>query len=196
MCYRKNMRNVIVIHGCPSNAEKTMDPATRTYDKHWMPWLKEQLVKLGVPVEMPLMPNPWEPSYDAFKTEFDKCTLDEDSILVGHSCGTAFLTRWLGDTKQRVAKLILVAPWYFNDKKDDLSREAFYEHPIDASIRDRVGEIVVFTADDEEESGKRSAVTFHERLGARVIELKGRGHYTMGDMGTTEFPELLEEILR
>jgi hypothetical protein len=28
-----------------------------------------------------------------------------------------------------------------------------------------------------------------------VIELEGRGHYVMEDMGTEEFPELLHEIL-
>lgn len=30
----------------------------------------------------------------------------------------------------------------------------------------------------------------------KIIELKGRGHYTFGDMGTEEFPELLEEIIK
>ena len=29
-----------------------------------------------------------------------------------------------------------------------------------------------------------------------IIELKGRGHYTMNDMGTTEFPELVKIVLR
>ncbi|HHD92484.1 MAG TPA: hypothetical protein ENL06_02580, partial [Candidatus Portnoybacteria bacterium] len=34
-----------------------------------------------------------------------------------------------------------------------------------------------------------------EKLNAKVIELKNHGHYTEGGMGTTEFPELLKEIL-
>lgn len=40
--------NCIIIHGCPSDEEKAMDAATRTYDKHWMPWLKNQLIALGI----------------------------------------------------------------------------------------------------------------------------------------------------
>ena len=52
----------------------------------------------------------------------------------------------------------------------------------------------MFTADDEEEEGKKSLKIYHEALGGKVIELKGRGHYTQGDMGTEEFPELLKEI--
>ena len=35
--------NCIVIHGCPSDIEKTMSPETRTYDKHWIPWIKKEL---------------------------------------------------------------------------------------------------------------------------------------------------------
>ena len=188
------MKNVHIIHGCPSNAEKAMDPATRTYDKHWIPWIKEKLEKEGVQVNTPLMPEPWEPAYEAFKAEFEKYPVDKDSILVGHSCGTSFLTRWLGETKQEVAKLILVALWCITDK-DDPARIAFYESPIDETIKDRVKEIIMFTADNEYENGKKSLPVFKEKLGGEVIELKGRGHYTMRDMGTVEFPELLDVIL-
>jgi hypothetical protein len=35
----------------------------------------------------------------------------------------------------------------------------------------------------------------HDVLGGKVIELKGRGHYTFNDMGTAEFPELLQEVV-
>jgi hypothetical protein len=37
---------------------------------------------------------------------------------------------------------------------------------------------------------------FHKALGGKIIELKGRGHYTLNDMGTEEFPELIEVVLR
>jgi len=36
---------------------------------------------------------------------------------------------------------------------------------------------------------------FHKALGGKIIELKGKGHYTIKYMGTEEFPELLEEII-
>jgi hypothetical protein len=54
----------------------------------------------------------------------------------------------------------------------------------------------MFTADDEEDDGKKSLQIFHRALGGRIIELKGRGHYIMSDMGTEEFPELIEEVLK
>ncbi len=184
----------IIIHGCPSNVEKAMDPETRTYDKHWIPWTKKTLTELGIPTETPLMPDPWEPSYEKFKAEFEKYEVNEASILIGHSCGTTFLLRWLGESKQKIAKLILVAPWAIADK-DDEARRKFYEHPIDPSIKERVGEIVLFTADDEDPDGKESLKIIHDVIGGKIIELPHHGHYTMDDMGTVEFPELIKEVV-
>lgn len=139
------------------------------------------------------MPTPWEPDYVKFKAEFEKHEIGENAVLIGHSCGCAFLVRWLGETKKRIAKLVLVAPWKIPDKDDEF-RKAFYNYPIDESLKSRVGKIVMFTADDEEDDGKKSLKIFHEALGGEVIELKGHGHYTLGDMGTEEFPELLKAV--
>jgi predicted alpha/beta hydrolase family esterase len=152
------------------------------------------LSSLGIPTETPLMPDAWEPSYEKFKEEFEKQNFNENTILIGHSCGTTFLLRWLADSQQKIAKLILVAPWAIADK-DDEARRKFYEHPIDPSIRDRVGEIIYFTADNEDQDGKKSLRIIHDVVGGKIIELPGRGHYTMGDMKTDEFPELIEQVV-
>jgi len=186
---------VIIIHGCPSNLEKSMDPEKRTYDKHWIPWLKEKLEEKEITVYAPLMPEPWAPIYENWKKEFNKLEFDEDSVLIGHSCGCAFLVRWLGETKKKIKKLILVAPWKIPDE-DKLLRKDFYVYEINKEIPSFVDEIVMFTADDEELDGKKSLEIYRKSLGGKIIELSGRGHYTQGDMGTQEFPELLEEVLK
>ena len=131
----------------------------------------------------------------SFKKEFEKYKVDEDSVLIGHSCGCAFLVRWLGETKQKISKLILVAPWKIPYRKDGSDKE-FYEYPINKTIKKRVKNIVMFTADDEEEDGKKSLEIYYKDLGGKIIELKGRGHYTLRAMGTEEFPELIDEITR
>jgi len=187
-------KKCIIIHGCPSDAEKVMDSKTRTYDKHWMPWLKTQLIKKGISTETPSMPAPWYPDYKKFKKEFEKYIVDENTILIGHSCGCAFLVRWLGETKRKIFKLILVAPWKIPDENDTY-RPKFYNYPIDVKIKDRVREIIMFTSDNEEEDGKKSLKMFHDILGGKIISLKNKGHYTLGDMGTEEFPELLNAIV-
>ncbi len=188
-------KKCIIIHGCPPDAEKAMNPETRTYDKHWILWTKKQLLFKNIGTETPLMPSPWQPDYEKFKRTFEKYDIDENTILIGHSCGCAFLVRWLGETKRKIFKLILVAPWKIPDK-DDKFRKKFYTYPIDKTIKERAKEIVMFTADDEEDDGKESLKIFHESLDGEIIELKKRGHYTLGDMGTEEFPELIEVVLR
>ena len=188
-----NHMNCIIIHGCPSSKEQAMNPETRTYDKHWIPWIKRELLKRGINIETPSMPNPWEPVYEDFKKEFEKYQVNENTILIGHSCGCAFLVRWLGESKQNIKKLIMVAPWKM--PKDNYFKEVFYTFPINETINSRVGEIVVFTADNEREDGKKSLEIYRKSLNCRVIELKGHGHYLLKDMGTEEFPELVEEII-
>ena len=184
------MKNCIIVHGCPQSEENARDG---TYKKHWIPWTKEKLISEGIKVETPEMPRPWEPVYEDYKREFEKYEVNENSILIGHSCGTAFLVRWLGDSKQEIDKLILVAPWKIAG--DDQIGKNFYEYPIDESIKSRVKEITIFTSDNEWPDGKKSAKIFQEFLNAKIIELKGMGHYIEKHMGTIEFSELIKEIL-
>lgn len=164
-------KKCIIIHGCPSDVEKAMSPETRTYDKHWIPWTKKQLLANNIKTETPLMPSPWQPDYEKFKKEFEKYNIDENTILIGHSCGCAFLVRWLGETKKKIFKLILVAPWKIPDKDDDYRKE-FYTYPIDETIKNRVKEIVMFTADDEKDDGKKSLKIFHKFLDGKLLNSK------------------------
>ena len=87
-----------------------------------------------------------------------------------------------------------MAPWKIPDGTDAI-KKAFYEYTIHREVRSQVKEIIMFTADDEEEDGKKSLEIFYNALGGKIVNLKGRGHYMLSDMGTEKFPELLEEIL-
>ena len=181
-------KRCIVVHGCTTSSKDT------TYNKHWIPWLKKNLTEHGFEVDTPDMPLPWEPDYEKFKGAFEACAVDEDTTLVGDSCGCAFLVRWLGESKQKIDKLILVAPWKIAYRQDGSDKD-FYGFEIDPSITERVNELVFFTADDEEDDGKKSLEIYKSVLDGKVVDLPGRGHYVLGDMGTEEFPELLDFIL-
>ena len=189
------MKNCIILHGCPPNEESLMNFEEMISNKHWIPWLKNQLEEKGIEVSSPLMPEPWNAVYDSWKNEFEKLKIDGETILIGHSCGCAFLVRYLGDTKKKVKKLILVAPWKIPDENNEME-ENFYKYPINESIKSQVRETIIFTCNDEEEDGKESAKIFQKALNGKLIELKDQGHYDHGYMGTEEFPELLEEVLK
>ncbi len=185
--------NCIIIHGCPSKKEDLID-IRKMNAKHWIPWVKKQLADKGIKTETPLMPKPWKRNYNAWKKEFEKYEINENSILIGHSCGCGFLVRWLGETKKRIKKLILVAPWKICDENDKIKKD-FYDFEIDKTIIDRVNEIIMFTSNNEVDDGKKSLKIYSDALNGKVIELKNQGHYTFNDMKTTKFQELIKEII-
>jgi len=185
-------KNVIIIHGCSSRDEEKQSSSPPS-DRHWISWVREELIAQGTSVATPLMPEPWAPDYNKYKTEFEKLEVNEQTTLIGHSCGCAFLVRWLGDSKRKIDKLILVAPWKIAGDGNEI-KKVFYEYAIDATIKSRVNKIVMFTSDNEAENGKKSLKIFNDVLDGKVIELKDRGHYTRDDMGE-KFPELLGEVL-
>lgn len=159
-----------------------------------MPWLSRKLYLKGIKTELPQMPKPYAPNYDAFAKEFEKYKVDKNTVIVAHSCGCAFIVRWLANTTANIKKLILVAPWKI-PQEGDTERENFYNYEIDKTIKDRIGQIIIFTSDNEEEDGKKSAEMFRKALSAKVISLKNHGHFTFGDMKTEKFPQLLKIVL-
>jgi predicted alpha/beta hydrolase family esterase len=184
-------RDCIIIHGCPSAPE---DAETRSYDKHWIPWVREKLIEQGIPTIAPIMPDPWAPNYERFKEAFERHPVSEGTVLIGHSCGCAFLVRWLGETQQKIDALILVAPWKV-PRPGDPGRKAYYEFEIDETIRSRVRRVIMFTSDTEHDDGKKSLEIYHAALGGEIVSIPNMGHYISAHMPTLEFPELLNAIV-
>ncbi|MEK6859782.1 MAG: class I tRNA ligase family protein [Nanoarchaeota archaeon] len=172
--------NCVIVHGGNSENDKN-------YNKHWIPLIKKKLEEKGIKTENPLMPVNNKATYSDWKKIFEKLKIDENSILIGHSRGCAFLVRWLGENKKIIKKLILVAPWKIANKE---YKRVFYDFKIDRTIKERAKEIIIFTSNDEELDGKKSVEMYHSAFGGEIIELKNRGHFTQ-----EEFPELLDEII-
>jgi len=76
------MTNIIIIHGTGGNP-----------NGNWFPWLKSELEKLGHRVSIPKFPTPKNQSLQNWLKTFKEYEqyLDENSIVVGHSLGPAFL---------------------------------------------------------------------------------------------------------
>lgn len=68
-------KKCIIVHGCPSDKEAEKYPETRTYDTHWIPWIKKELVSRGIETEIPLMPSPWKPDYESSKVSLKNTML-------------------------------------------------------------------------------------------------------------------------
>lgn len=188
------MKNAIIIHGTCDEAEYFSDKYPSLSNSHWFPWLQKQLLMNGILAQTPEMPEAYSPDYEAWKREFEQFNIDEDSILVGHSCGAGFLLRWLSENKVRIDKLLLVAPWLDPDKEKTAS---FFDFEIDKSITDRIGETHLLFSNDDESDILESVRIIKESIPDILFhEFTGRGHFTSGQMGTDKFPELLDYILK
>ena len=184
----KNYDLYLIIHGCPQNAADLIP-----HDKHWTGWLEGKLREKGLNAYAPDMPIPWEPDYELWKEALGNFEITEDSILIGHSCGAAFLVRWLLDTSKKVRKLILVAPAKTSIKEN--RKRTFYDFELSSNDSKIADEIVMFISNDHE-SMLKSFELYKEALHPRVIKVEGKKHFVPFQMGTNEFPELLEEVLK
>lgn len=186
--------NVIIIHGSSPKDRIGKDNFAAKHKEHWFPWIKKKLAEKNIKCEVPLMPESWAPKYKNWEKEIKKLKIDENFVLIGTSTGAAFLVKWLGDTKKKIKKLILVAPVTGREKCNEWLNKEYKDFKIDESIKNRVDEIIVFYSNNDKPERLESAKLYSKKLSAKLIELKGRGHFIEKHMGTDEFPELLEEI--
>jgi len=185
--------NCIIVHGSNST-EQSSKKSPPENERHWKPWLKKELEKRDINVSNELYPKDWAPSYKEWKKIFEKNNIDENTILLGHSAGGGFLVRWLDETKRKVKKLILVSPGK-SGKARNPARAGLYGEKTIKNISQFASEgIVIFTSDNDIPTHITGAKEYEKELPAKVIFLRDHGHFTKGDMGTEEFPELLNEI--
>lgn len=187
------MKSAIILHGLCDEEEYFNDKRPMS-EKHWIPWLKSQLALNEIDPVSPDLPTPYKPDYKEWMAVFEQYSLDEDTILVGHSCGGGFLVRWLSENKVRVGKVALVAPWI--DKTDPRPVPGFFDFKIDPDLISRTDGVTLFISTDDEPEEIRTADELKNTLPSiKVEQFSDRGHFTEGDMGTKEFPELLQSLL-
>lgn len=188
------MKSAIILHGRPSKEEYFNSDGSSPSNSHWLPWLQQQLIINGVLTQTPEMPNAYLPVYEDWCKIFEQFKIDKDTILVGHSCGAGFLLRWLSENKISVGKVVLVAPWIDPTKK---LQNDFFNFEIDKDLLHRVKEFCIFISKDDEKSIIDSVEIITKNLPhVEVKWFEDKGHFTLGDMKTEKFPELLDFILK
>ena len=188
------MKTAIIIHGTCDEEEYFSNKYPSLSNSHWFPWLQKQLLIKGIFTQTPEMPEAYKPDYQYWKAEFERFTVDQDTTLIGHSCGGGFLIRWMTENKISINKLILVAPWL-----DPTNRRTtdFFDFTIDPSLQYRAKQIHILTSEDEEVEGvKESVEKIRSALPkAQFHQFQNMGHFTFEEMKTDKFPELLKIVL-
>lgn len=187
------MKNLIILHGKPTEERYNNPEIPKPHEANWLPWIGEQLSTENVSVSIPAMPKPYLPNYMAWQKTFEMERIDEFTALVGHSTGADFILRWLSDHRDvALERVVLVAPWH-----DEAGKYGdFSEYQLDYCMAKRIGKIVVMNSRDDSDAIQENAHNIVNNLAsAQLVELDGFGHFMLGNnMTTKEFPELMKEL--
>lgn len=188
------MKSAIIIHGMPDKENYFDSKADSQSNCHWLPWLQQQLNIHGILAQTPEMPEPYNPDYEKWREVFGQFKVNEETILVGHSCGGGFIVRHLSENTIKVGKVVLVAPWINSEREEDV--HMFDNLKIDENLLSKTNSITIFSSTNDDQSIKNSIDVLKNRIkNIKVLEFENYGHFCLGDMKTREFPELLEEII-
>jgi predicted alpha/beta hydrolase family esterase len=188
------MKTAIIIHGMPGKESHYNPEFPSGSNAHWLPWLQRQLIVKDILAQTPEMPVPYNPEYKAWKEMFERFTLNEETILVGHSCGGGMILRYLSEENVKVGKVVLVAPWI---DLENLLDTGMFDFEINSNVVLKTKGITLFSSTDDDLVVKQSIDKIIKDVkDIKVVEFQNYGHFCLNDMKTEEFPELLEECLK
>jgi hypothetical protein len=158
-------------------------------------WKQSLRRKLGrrFQVITPRMPNPENARYLEWKIWFEKFLphLNNDFVLIGHSLGSIFLTKYLAENalhKRMRAVLLVAAPWNIRGSRKSL---ADFVLPKDLSRLAKYGDKVHFYHSKDDDICNFSNLNkYHKALpDAQAHVFKDRGHFI-----SPQFPEIVRDI--
>jgi predicted alpha/beta hydrolase family esterase len=189
------MKTAIILHGKPSKKGYYNPDREAQSNSHWLPWVQHELLLVDCLAQAPELPEPYNPNYDNWKKVIERFDINEDTILIGHSRGAAFPVRYLSENKIKTNKVALIAPSI--DIKDKQVENGFFDFEIDSEIPSRTKGVKVFYSTDDRGSVEETAELLRGKLkGAEFMEFSDKGHFTLGDMGTVEFSELKDFLIK
>lgn len=178
------MKNALILHGTDSNSSA-----------NWFPWLKVELEKLDYIVWVPDLPHAEQPNierYNKFLLSNNDWVFDSDSVIIGHSSGAVEILGLLQSLSENtvVNKCILVGSF-----KDDLGwnslKELFLTPFNFEKIKKHANEFIFIHSDNDPYCPLEHAEYLSQKVGGKLILIKGQGHFSGENV---EIPEILEEL--
>jgi len=185
-------KRVFIIHGWDGYPEEC-----------WFLWLKEELEKRGIKTEVPQMPDAEAPKIDKWVTFLENLvtTPDKDTYLVGHSIGVQTILRYLEKIDTQIGGVLAVAGFYtltdnaFEDEEDKQTAKPWLDTPIDnEKVKRNANKITAIFSDNDPFVPLKNTELFKERLGAKTITVKSKGHIGGSD-NIKEYPLILYELV-
>lgn len=182
------MSTVFIIHGFGGSPQE-----------NWFPWMKKEIEKEGHRVIVPEFPNSDEPNLDEWREHMNKYedSIDEDTVLIGHSLGGMFILRFLENRTKPIKAVFLVATVTGPSDGLDLAplMTTFTTPPLNLdAIKKNGGEIHLLHGDNDPYIPYKNAEQLSKNLGATLEVVNGGGHLN-ASAGFEHFPKLLESII-
>src|SRR3989344_1361657 len=172
-------KRIIIVHGWEGSP-----------NNDWLPWAKKELKKRNYKVLIPEMPDTEHPKIETWGSHLAQIIKnpDENTILIGHSIGCQTILRYLTSLSesQKVNKVILVAGWVsltsmtIRTKEEQKIVQPWLETPIDFKKVKRSANsfTAIFSDNDPYVPLKSNVTTYKQKLGAKIIIEKGKGHFS------------------
>lgn len=170
-------------------------------DYCWYPQTKKDLAEKGFQVEVPEMPETANPKLSGWLPKLKEVVgnPDKDLYLVGHSLGCITIMRYLEslEDNQKIGGVVFVAGF-----TDDLGYEElknFFETEINfEKIKQKTSTFIIILSDNDPYVDLKYGDIFKEKLGADVIILNNKGHFSGpvdNEESCTSLPEVTRSIL-
>ena len=189
------VQNVICIPGTCSKEEYYNEKYPTALNSHFFPFIQKQLFIRDIECLCMQHFQQYDSNlnYELWVKEFEKFNCNENSILVAHSSGCAFILRYLSENSNTICKkIILLAPYLQAFEGED---EEFYSYEIYEKLNGFSKLVCMYSIDDMQEIHKSINILENTFSNLNIVKFEDKGHFTKNKIGDT-FPELLEEILK
>lgn len=185
------MKRVIIVHGWGGYPGEC-----------WFPWLQKELEAKGFQVTVPQMPDKDTPRIETWVPHLAKTVgmPDKDTFLVGHSIGCQTILRYLQTIDAQVGGAVFVGGFFLKltnleSPEEEEIAKPWLETPLDfAKIKKAAGKLIAIFSDNDRFVPLENAKGYEEKLGAKIVVVKGKGHMGASD-NCPQLPEALQAVL-
>lgn len=151
---------------------------------------------------IPSMPETSNPKIEKWVPFLKKIvkTPDKNTYFIGHSVGCQTIIRYLENLNDEVGGSLFVGGWLklqnLETEEEKSVAKSWLETPINFDkVRKNCKNITAVFSDNDPWVGSENHNLFEEKLNARIIIEKGRGHFTELDK-VKELPIVLKEFMK
>jgi hypothetical protein len=167
----------------------------------WIPETKRELERAGFSVNALKMPETNLPNPDKW-TDFIKISAgktDENTYFIGHSIGCLAILKHLQGENTKAGGCVLVAPYLALPSTDEDGtvkkvHEEWRETRLDFGKIKNLSRFSAVFSDDDPCVPLDETKALMEKIGAKIIIEKGKGHFGRSD-GIKSLPVVSEEVI-